>query len=143
MDAACINDCYLKQLEAEFLYKGRTFVRILSPARVQDLDGVTREYYASANDELVEDALRKIATEQQSGYFDKPNYRSGVVFMLYALREELRRRGHARSIKKSSSHLTFCPAGISRFAPATNKVKSRVSRAPPTCLILPPYRAGA
>jgi hypothetical protein len=34
MDAACINDCYLKQLEAEFLYKGRTFVRILSPARV-------------------------------------------------------------------------------------------------------------
>jgi hypothetical protein len=100
MDAARIDDCYLKQHEAEFQYKGRTFVRILSPARVQDLDGVTREYYASANEELVEDALRKIATEQQSGYFDKPNYRSGVVFTLYALREELRRRGHSRSYQE-------------------------------------------
>src|SRR5271156_4943197 len=85
---------------AEFQYKGRTFVRILSPARVQDLDGVTREYYASANEELVEDALRKIATEQQSGYFDKPNYRSGVVFTLYALREELKKRGHTRSYQQ-------------------------------------------
>jgi len=100
MDAARINDRFLEQHEAEFNYRGRTFLRILTPARVEDLDGVKREYYPSATEELVEDALRKIATEQQSGYFDKPNYRSGVVFTLYALREELRRRGHTRSYQE-------------------------------------------
>src|SRR6516165_10297278 len=82
-----INDRFLEQHEAEFRYKDRTYVRILKPARVEDIDGETREYFASANEELVEDALRKIATEQQSGYFDKPNFRSGVVFTLHALRE--------------------------------------------------------
>ena len=94
-----------------------------SPARVEDLDGVTREYYASANEELVEDALRKIATEQQSGYFDKRNYRSGVVFTLYALREELRRRGHARSYQEIVLALNILLAATSKFALATIKVK--------------------
>jgi hypothetical protein len=42
-------------------------------------------------------ALRKLAIEQQAGYFDKPHFRSGVVFSLPALREELKKHGHARS----------------------------------------------
>ena len=100
MDAARIQGLFLKTHVAEFQYQGRTFIRTLIPARVKDLDGVERDYYASANEELIEDALRKIAAEQQSGYFDKPNYRSGVVFTLYMLREELRRRGHTRSYQE-------------------------------------------
>jgi hypothetical protein len=87
------NLLLVEKNEAEFQYKGRPLKRILIPARVEDLDGVDRDFYASANEELVEDALRKLAIEQQSGYFDKPNYRSGVVFTLYALREELKKGG--------------------------------------------------
>ena len=52
--------------------------------RVQDLDGKYRDFYASANEELVEHALRKLAVKQQAGYFDQTNYRSGVVFSLYS-----------------------------------------------------------
>jgi hypothetical protein len=100
MDEARIDGLFLKKHQAEFQYKRRTFIRTLTPALVQDLDGVDRYYYASANEELIEDALRKIATDQQSGYFDKPNYRSGVVFTLYMLRQELKRRGHARSYQE-------------------------------------------
>jgi hypothetical protein len=100
MDEARIDGLFLKKHQAEFQYKRRTFTRTLTPALVQDLDGVDRYYYASANEELIEDALRKIATDQQSGYFDKPNYRSGVVFTLYMLRQELRRRGHTRSYQE-------------------------------------------
>jgi hypothetical protein len=95
-----IQGRFLEKHEAEFQYKGRTFVRTLTPARVEDLDGIDRDFYASATEELVEDALRKLAAEQQSGYFDKPNYRSGVVFTLYAMREELKRRGHTRSYQQ-------------------------------------------
>jgi len=100
MAEARINGRFLEQHEIEFRYRDRTYVCILRPARVEDIDGEIREYFASANEELVEDALRKIATEQRSGYFDKPNYRSGVVFTLHALREELRRRGHTRSYQE-------------------------------------------
>src|ERR1700751_5659737 len=100
MEEVRINGLFLKRHCTEFQYKGRTFVRTVTPARVEDLDGKEREYYASANEELIEDALRKIATEQPSGYFDKPNSSSGVVFTLYMLREELKRRGHTRSYQE-------------------------------------------
>jgi len=95
-----LSERFLEKHTAEFQYKGKRFTRTLSPARVKDLDGVERDYYASATEELVEDALRKLATDQHAGYFDKPNYRSGVVFTLYALRQELQRRGHTRSYQE-------------------------------------------
>jgi hypothetical protein len=116
MTKSRINGQFLKEHEAEFQYKGRTLVRRLFPARVQDLDGVYRDFYASANEELIEDALRKLATEQQSGYFDKPNYRSGVVFSLYALRQELKRRGHTRSYPQIILALNILSGSIIEIA---------------------------
>src|SRR5260370_22429601 len=101
MTKARIQGRFLERHEAEFQYKGRTMKCALIPARVPDLDGVDRDFYAGANEELIEDALRKLATQQQSGYFDKPNYRSGVVFSLYTLRQRLKQRGHTRSYQQS------------------------------------------
>jgi hypothetical protein len=83
-----------------FHYRGRELKAVIQPAWIQDKDNEVKGYYPSANEELVEDALRKIATEQDRGYFDKANYRSGVVFTLYMLREELKKRGHARSYQQ-------------------------------------------
>lgn len=100
MNKSRINGRFLERHEAAFQHKGRTYVRTISPARVKDLDGIERDYYPSATEELVEDALRKLAIEQYAGYFDKPNYRSGVVFTLNALRQELKERGHARSYQE-------------------------------------------
>lgn len=92
---------FLELLTIDFHYRGTPLQAIVQPARIQDKKtGVSQDYYPSANEELVEDALRKIATDQQSGFFDKPNYRSGVVFTLHMLREELKRRGHARSYQQ-------------------------------------------
>jgi hypothetical protein len=61
---------------------------------------VFRDYFPGATEELVEEALRKLAIEKQIGYFDKPNYRSGVLFSLHELRQELRERGHACSFQQ-------------------------------------------
>jgi hypothetical protein len=91
---------FLENHTALFQHRGRTYTCTISPARVTDIDGEQRDFYPSANEELVEDALRKLATDQQAGFFDKPNYRSGVVFSLYALREELKKRGHTRSYQE-------------------------------------------
>src|SRR6516225_5121160 len=40
-----INGRFLEVHEAEFQYKGHSFVRTIAPARVQDLDGVDRDFY--------------------------------------------------------------------------------------------------
>ncbi|WP_263377243.1 hypothetical protein [Granulicella aggregans] len=100
MTKARINDRFLEKHEAGFQYRQRMYTRTIYAARVTDPDGVDRDYYPSATEELVEDALRKLAIDQQAGFFDKPNYRSGVSFTLYALREELQRRGHTRSYQE-------------------------------------------
>ena len=91
---------FLENHTSVFQYRGHTYTCTISPARVVDLEGKPRDFYPSANEELVEDALRKLATDQYAGFFDRPNYQSGVVFSLYALREELARRGHTRSYQE-------------------------------------------
>jgi len=87
-------------LNIPFNYRGRELAATIQPAWIQDKEGGVTGYYPSANEELIEDALRKIAAEQNYGYFDKPNYRSGVVFSLHMLREELKKRGHTRSYQE-------------------------------------------
>jgi len=111
---------FLENYTAEFHYRGRSYsctispARVIAPARVEDedQDSRPRDFYPSANEELVEDALRKLAADQQAGFFDKPNYRSGVVFSMYALREELAKRGHARSYQEVNLALEILSKSI-------------------------------
>lgn len=92
---------FLDLQQVEFHYRGSTLKTIIQAARILDeKTNTSKDYYPSANEELVEDALRKIAAEQRNAFFDKPNYRSGVVFSLHMLREELKKRGHARSYQQ-------------------------------------------
>lgn len=102
----------LKKHTTTFQYRGRVYTCTITPARIDDIDANERDYYPSAMEELVEDALRKLAADQQAGFFDKPNYRSGVVFSLYALREELKRRGHTRSYQEVRQALDIMSGSI-------------------------------
>jgi len=81
----------LDPLELTFHCNEKHFKAVIRPARLDKVD-----YYPSANEELVEEALRKIASQQSHG-FHEPAQRSGVAFTLHQLREELRKSGHARS----------------------------------------------
>lgn len=87
----------LPRLEKDFYYKEGEYKIRITAAIVDSEDGSAKAYYPSANEELVEDALRKIAAEQQKGFFDKSQLKSGVVFSLHQLRQELKERGHSRS----------------------------------------------
>ncbi|MGZ8238814.1 MAG: hypothetical protein ACXWTY_13200 [Methylobacter sp.] len=79
---------------------GKSFDSGDSPPRIEMNDGSFREYYPGANEELVEDALRKIAAAQRCGFYQPDNQRGGVVFSLHHLRQELARRGHTRSYQQ-------------------------------------------
>ena len=83
-----------------FKYKGRPLTAEIRPARIEktgkDGKSTTVEIYPSGREELVEHALRKLASEQQAGFLDAgSDFRSGVTFTLHQLREELKSRGHS------------------------------------------------
>lgn len=112
MTRARENEKFLDNHTLTCQHRGRTYTCTISPARVTDIDGKQRDYYPSASEELVEDALRKIAADQQAGFFDRPNYRSGVVFSVYAVREELSKRGHTRSYQEIVQALNILSGAI-------------------------------
>jgi len=94
------DDGYLPRLEKEFTYRGRSYTMRISPAIIDTGEDGEKAFYPSANEELIEDALRKIAADQLRGFFDKPTFRSGVVFSINMLRKELQKRGHTRSYQE-------------------------------------------
>lgn len=130
MTKARLHERFLEKNTVTFQYRGVTYTRTIYPARVTDLDGQHRDYYPSITEELVEDALRKLATDQHSGYFDRPNYRSGVVFSLHALREELSRRGHSRSYQEVRLALDILSSSVIEIAAEDGEGGEMLTRSP-------------
>jgi hypothetical protein len=58
-----IQEKFLEPVEREFECRGGRYRVRIAPARVQDTDGVSRDYLPGKREEPVEDALRKLATE--------------------------------------------------------------------------------
>ena len=85
----------LPPLHLNFKYHGQEYTVIIFPTAILEGEKYVF-YYPSAREELVEDALRKIALQQGKGFFEQNITRSGVAFSLYELRKELAARGHAR-----------------------------------------------
>lgn len=82
----------------DVIIKDCPYTIFISPALLADEQG--KAYYPSANEELVEDALRKIATLQNQCFFDERESHCGVTFTLHQLRTELKERGHSRSYQE-------------------------------------------
>jgi hypothetical protein len=102
----------LPLLKLEFKFGDTNYKVEITPAKIEvpnkDTGAIELlEFYPSANEELVEEALRKLAAEQFRGYFDKSGSRSGVVFTLYQLEAELKKRKHARSLTEIQRSLTI------------------------------------
>jgi len=100
-----INDKFLESLEREFECRNVKYKIEVSPARIKGKDGITREYYPSKREELVEDALRRFATAQQGVFLDE---RASVTFTLYQLQQELKRNGHSYSTSQLKDALLIC-----------------------------------
>jgi hypothetical protein len=100
-----LNDQFLESLERTFVYRGREYTAIIAPARIKDKDGVVRDYFPSQREELVEDALRKLACEGRGLMLDDE---AGVVFTLYELQKELESKGHGYNTNEIKEALLIC-----------------------------------
>ncbi len=96
---------FLEVLEMPFHHRGVPLTAMIHPARIKQAHGKSLDFYPSAGEELLEQILRKIAVEQFAGFFDKPDFRSGVRFTLHMLRREMQERGHARSYQEIQESL--------------------------------------
>lgn len=97
----------LPVLQREFEHGSKAFRVAIYPARIETDDGF-REYYPGVREELIEDALRKIAARQDQGFFTQT--RSGCIFSLHGLRKELAARGHTMSYQQVYESLSILNA---------------------------------
>lgn len=108
---------YLPIRKITFQYRGIPLTAVIRPARLELRDeqgrptGGTVEYYPSAREELIEYALRRLATEKPSGFFDESQPRSGVYFTLYRLRQELAAQGHSMTHRDLAEGLDILSLG--------------------------------
>lgn len=100
-----IGGAFLKTLTRGFDCRGRKYQIEISPARLKDKNGDEREYYPSKREELVEDALRRLATAGHGLFLDEL---AGVTFTLYQLQKELKAHGHSYSITQIKDALLIC-----------------------------------
>lgn len=100
-----IQEKFLEPIEREFDCRGTSYRVRIVPARVKDSDGISRDYFPGKREELVEDALRKLATEGQGIFLDDE---AAVTFSLYQLQQELKRTGHSYSITQLKESLMIC-----------------------------------
>lgn len=89
-----INDRFLESIERNFECRGKKYSLTMHPARIKTKSGVQKEFYLSKKEEIVEDALRKIAIFGEAVYLDK---KIGMSFSIYQLQKELKKTGHSYS----------------------------------------------
>lgn len=100
-----VNGEFLRAIEREFVCRNIRYKVTIDPAKIKDKDGKTRDYFPSKREELVEDALRKIASEGQGLFLDE---QAGVTFSLHQLQQELKRNGHSFSKDEIKDSLVIC-----------------------------------
>lgn len=84
---------YLDTMVREFEYQNKTNTLIITPARIRTKDGNEREYFPGLREQNVEEALRKLACDQNNAvWLDEE---AGVQFSLYQLQKELENTGHS------------------------------------------------
>lgn len=89
---------------AEFEYASASLDRpvrckmTVKPALIEVEDGVFKDFYPSQSEEIIEEVLKKIFTDQQYGMHSHRDVESWVRFTLNMIRKELRERGHTRSL---------------------------------------------
>ena len=109
---------FLPTAEKNFVFRGKEMTVKIRPARIT-VDNKDKEFYPAAREELVEDALRKLACQPGRGYLD--NDRSGVMFTLHQLRNELKRNGHTLSYYEVIEALEILVKTTIEIAPLNGK----------------------
>lgn len=120
---------FLPVHKTDFHHRGTSYSVQIRPARIEVRDsegnptGETVEYFPSSREDLIELALRKLAADQNAGFHDVANFRSGVAFTLNQLRNELAERGHSMTYATLVEGLDILNLSNIRITDKTSNIK--------------------
>lgn len=103
-------DGLAKPFKWEYSYNGLPCTVKIQPALIEEA-GSYKAYFPGVTEELVEEALKKIFTDQQYGMHDPKNIESWVRFSLSMIQRELAARGRTRDrseIKHAIEIMSSC-----------------------------------
>jgi len=96
---------FLNILKRNFEFRGKAYTVKITPARLMDRKGNEKDCYLGKREELVEDALRKMACDGNGLFLDN---QAAVVFSLNQLQKELKNMGHTYSITQIKEAIFIC-----------------------------------
>ncbi len=105
------EDGFAEPFEWIYTHNDHEYMIIIQPAQIKNKAGQYKAYFPSVTEELIEQALRKILTDQNLIFHDVKQYETWIKFTLKGLQKELVARGKSRSlseIKHSIDVLSKC-----------------------------------
>lgn len=81
----------------DYFYKGTEFSVKIQPALVMEEDGTYKAYFPGTTEELVEEVLKKILSDQNYGIHDTEKKETWVKFSLSMIHKELKFMGRERN----------------------------------------------
>ncbi|TXK94381.1 hypothetical protein BMR02_13080 [Methylococcaceae bacterium HT1] len=84
--------------EQPYNYQGIDCTVTIQPALIKQESGGYKAFFPSVTEELIEEALKKILTDQNYGIHDPAKSETWVKFSLYMVQKELNKRGKSRNI---------------------------------------------
>lgn len=101
--------------------RGQHFTVKVKPAIIEKDDGRTVLIYAGQREEILEDALRKLAVNGKGHIIEG---KAGVMFTLYELQKELSKMGHGYNLNEIKEAIQFVVAQHSNVSVMTAKPSS-------------------
>lgn len=94
-------------LQKNFVNRSQEFkLSIIPAALIDNKTGKTIHYYPTQREELVEDALRRLAATKKKGIYLDNDF--AVKFTLYELQQELKRMGHGYNLNEIKEAIEVC-----------------------------------
>ncbi len=94
------KDGLAQSFKWEYHYKDALYMVKITPAQIEQKDGKEKAFFPGATEELVEEALKKILTDQSLGMHVPTEYETWVRFTLKMIYKELLSRGRSRHIEE-------------------------------------------
>lgn len=109
------DDGLAKPYHYDYQYKELPCSVKIQPALIEQEDGTYKAFFPSVTEELVEEALKKIFTNQQYGLHNPKDVESWVRFSLSMIKRELKNKGRARSIDEIKHAIDVMSLSIIRL----------------------------
>ncbi|WP_419585239.1 hypothetical protein [Thiolapillus sp.] len=100
-----------------YSFRGMDCIVTIQPALIEQKDGSYKAFFPSVTEELVEEALKKILTDQNYGIHDPSKTETWVKFSLSMIERELQKREKTRSreqIKQAIQVMSRCILTLSK-----------------------------